>query len=446
MEIEKSFAKYAHYTVKQTLGKGAQGKVKLGLDGDKEVALKFVQFSKEIEKEMQIHRGLNHKNLIKLLNFHVNEEYTKRSGKKEIKSCLVYDYMKDGELYEYLSQTGPFKEETARTFFHQLIDVLSYLHGQGLAHRDLKPENILFKDGQLKVSDLGFATFVGGNQGDGVLASFKGTISYMAPEILVRQKYVGQSVDIFAAGIILYLMMTAQLPFKQANAKDQLYNLICTNRFDQFWAYKEKSGIPRFSNELKTLINSMLAFDPLQRPTLSEIISTSWYQGATISNEIVVKLLNARKLKIQAQQDKENLQKLLDKQKRQAANQNQQLTVGIGNFKRGEEDITIDLTIKRELKRFKQTDVILPFEPNQIFVKLIENMDKFANKINYVDDKKYRLHYWFLQNNEEFEMAIQLVHGPVEFTVGLDFELIKGNGLEFYQKKQQVEDMLLQIE
>lgn len=80
------------------------------------------------------------------------------------------------------------------------------------------------------------------------------------------------------------------------------------------------------------------------------------------------------------------------------------VTVGIGNFKRGEEDITIDLSLKRELKRFKQTDVILPFEPNLIFVKLIENMDKFANKINYVDDKKYRvsltlvyqLHYWFL--------------------------------------------------
>ncbi|CAD8116343.1 unnamed protein product [Paramecium primaurelia] len=446
MEIEKSYAQYAQYTVKQTLGKGAQGKVKLGLDGNKEVALKFVQFSKEIEKEMQIHRGLNHNNLIKLLNFHVNEEYTKRSGKKEIKSCLVYDYMKDGELYEYLSQTGPFKEETARTFFHQLIDVLQYLHGQGLAHRDLKPENILFKDGQLMVSDLGFATFVGGNYGHGVLASFKGTISYMAPEILVRQKYVGQCVDIFAAGIILYLMMTAQLPFKQANAKDQLYNLICTNRFDQFWAYKEKSGIPRFSNEFKILINSMLAFDPLQRPTLSEIISSTWYQGITISNEILIKLLNSRKQKIQSQQNKENLQKMLDKQKIQAADQNQQLTVGIGNFNRGEEDITIDLTLKRELKRFKQTDIILPFEPNFIFAKLIENKNKFANKISFVDNLKYKLHYWFLQNNEEFEMAIQLVQGPIKSTIGIDFQLINGNGLEFYQKKQQIEDMLLQIE
>ncbi|CAD8194558.1 unnamed protein product [Paramecium octaurelia] len=446
MELEKSYAQYAHYIVKQTIGKGGQGKVKLGLDGDKEVALKFVQFSKDIEKEIQIHRGLNHKNLIKLLNFHVNEEYTKRNGQKEIKSCLVYDYMKDGELYEQLSQTGPFKEETARTFFHQLIDVLQYLHGQGLAHRDLKPENILFQDGQLKVSDLGFATFVGGNFGHGVLASFKGTISYMAPEILVRQKYVGQCVDLFAAGVILFLMVTAQLPFKQANIKDQLYNLICTNRFDQFWAYKEKSGIPRFSNELKTLINSMLAFDPLQRPTISEIISTTWYQGTTISNDLVIKLLNARKLKIQSQQNKENLQKMLDKQKLQAADQNQQLTVGIGNFNRGEEDLTIDVTLKRELKRFKQTDVILPFEPILIFVKLIENKDKFANKINFVDNQKFKIHYWYLQNNEEFEMAIQLVQGPTDSTVGIDFQLIKGNGLEFYQKKQQVEDMLLQIE
>lgn len=67
------------------------------------------------------------------------------------------------------------------------------------------------------------------------------------------------------------------------------------------------------------------------------------------------------------------------------------MTVGIGNFNRGEEDITIDVTLKRELKRFKYTDVILPFEPNVIFVKLIENKDKFANKINFIDNQKYKV-------------------------------------------------------
>lgn len=65
------------------------------------------------------------------------------------------------------------------------------MHTHGIAHRDLKPENILFDGSQLMVTDLGFATFMGGRTGDGVLSTFKGTKGYMAPEIMVKQSYNG---------------------------------------------------------------------------------------------------------------------------------------------------------------------------------------------------------------------------------------------------------------
>ena len=73
--------------------------------------------------------------------------------------AIVIELAKNGELFEYVSQGGMFKEEVARKYFHQLIEGLEYLHGQGIAHRDLKPENLLFDENfSLKIADFGNKT------------------------------------------------------------------------------------------------------------------------------------------------------------------------------------------------------------------------------------------------------------------------------------------------
>jgi serine/threonine protein kinase len=81
-----------------------------------------------------------------------------------------------GELFEYVSSTGRFREEVARAYFLQLLEGLNHIHEKGLAHRDLKPENILFSDQFiLKIADFGFATLLEGKDGNGLLKTVLGT-------------------------------------------------------------------------------------------------------------------------------------------------------------------------------------------------------------------------------------------------------------------------------
>ena len=86
---------------------------------------------------------------------------------------------------------------------------MNYVHNKGVTHRDLKPENVLYDDNfNLKIADFGFAAPIEGKDGSGTLKTRLGTESYMAPEIHMKKPYSGSSVDLFASGIILFIMFT----------------------------------------------------------------------------------------------------------------------------------------------------------------------------------------------------------------------------------------------
>ena len=128
----------------------------------------------------------------------------------------------------------------------------------------------------LKVADFGFSSNKTLNK------TRMGTDGYMAPEIYMGHKYSGQAVDLFAAGIVLFIMVTQHPPFTKATPKDQLYKAISANRLDVFWkahSLNEENGIDFISDSLKDLISSMLAFDPVHRPSLAEIKEHEWYNG-----------------------------------------------------------------------------------------------------------------------------------------------------------------------
>jgi len=130
-----------------------------------------------------------------------------------------------------------------------MLHGLDFIHQKGFCHRDLKPENLLLSaNGGLKLADFGFAAPVSGKDGYGNLMTFLGTISYMAPEILFKQLYKGRSVDVFAAGAMLFIMLTGCPPFEIAapqeklikiegvwNKPDPYYKCITANRADLFW-------------------------------------------------------------------------------------------------------------------------------------------------------------------------------------------------------------------
>lgn len=124
------------------------------------------------------------------------------------------EYIEGQDLYEYITEKGPLPEDVTRSIACILIDTLKSIHGAGVIHRDLKPENIMIKikNGKikdLKLIDFGFAIFYDDLNKDTLKA---GTLNYMAPEILEGKKY-GFDIDVFALGVILYFILSGELPF-----------------------------------------------------------------------------------------------------------------------------------------------------------------------------------------------------------------------------------------
>lgn len=135
---------------------------------------------------------------------------------------IVLELAEGGELFDYVANSGAFCYDTARSYFHQLLDGLAFAHSKNIAHRDLKPENLLFdKEFRLKLADWGFAT-LSQKKNTTVL----GTESYMAPEIHLKMPYSAESVDLFASAIVLFIMVVGTPPFTRADTKDPYYNLI----------------------------------------------------------------------------------------------------------------------------------------------------------------------------------------------------------------------------
>lgn len=117
-----------------------------------------------------------------------------------------------------------------------MLDVIEFMHGKGVAHRDLKLENILVDHQMnLKVADFGFATFSQVNK----LKSYRGTMTYMAPEIKYGKVYDGFQIDMFSTAVILFIIVQGTFPFKEAKKDEYYYNLLYTGQIDKYF---EKTG------------------------------------------------------------------------------------------------------------------------------------------------------------------------------------------------------------
>jgi len=158
----------------------------------------------------------------------------------------------------------------ARYFMEQLKDVLVYLNEKKVAHRDLKLENIMVDDNlQLKIADFGFATYKKIDR----LRSFRGTKTYMAPEIKEGKIYDGLKADMFSVGVILFIMVQGIFPFSEARTDEYFYRLLIDGDLETYWL---KTGGENLSAEFKDLITRMLSYDPQMRPTVEELVAHPW--------------------------------------------------------------------------------------------------------------------------------------------------------------------------
>lgn len=286
------------YILGRKLGSGQYSKVREGLKGDERHAVKYMSKALNphlaktcidlIANEVATMSSLAHPHLIKLYQYSDKGVIEKANGKQLPVLYLALELVTGGELFDYIAASGSFSERLARRYYKQLLEALEFMHSKGFVHRDIKAENILLDSTyKLKLADFGFAAPLQGSDGSGALHTAKGTEGYMAPEILAGQPYSGVKTDLFATGVLLFIMIAQHPPFRKASHRDGFYKLFCQHN-DMFWS-KMAAGKPpgTFAPELQELLNSLLSPDPEKRPSIADVKNSKWYNGPTATQEEV---------------------------------------------------------------------------------------------------------------------------------------------------------------
>jgi len=235
------------------VGKGSFGKVVLVkyFNNDKIYAMKILDKG-EIIRRKQIKHTKTERLLLEKLNhpFIAQLQFAFQDTKK---LYLVTEFMQGGELFFHIKRRTGFKEVSAKLYMSQIFLAIDYLHKNGYIYRDLKPENILIdKEGNIKLTDFGLSKVVTNNENNNTTNTLCGTLEYIAPEIFKRQPY-DKSVDWFSFGVVLYEMLTGQLPFN-----------IKSEEFDES-KYKNIKYPEKMSPEAKELIEKLLEIEPKKR-------------------------------------------------------------------------------------------------------------------------------------------------------------------------------------
>jgi len=462
--LKNKYASLGSNILVKTLGSGYNSKVKLGYDPatNQYSAVKIIKHShpslnlKTLKKEIEILAALKHTNIVNLVDFIESADYVKKNGQSYKAVAIIMELVPGGELFEYVADSGRFSEEVARTYFRILIETLEYCHLQGICHRDLKPENLLF-DGSfnLKIADFGFATLLSGKDGTGQLHTILGTESYMAPEIHLRKPYSGPSVDLFACGIILFILLSGTPPFGKADPKsDPHYKLLCAGRQDVFWKAHERNK-PKvegrdtfYSTEFRDLMNAMLALDPAQRPTIEQIKGHAWYNGPVVEEQALKTEFMQRKKMVDAE-----LQRQREAKKKQKAAKAQTHNAagafgGIKPFRSLETEMEgainkeleakVNFEAKRELQDYQPeagfkayTEVFTVLSADAVFKLLCSLAQTACTDFNVASDM-YKIKGKVVRDDGSCSLNIVLTKVD-ETTTCVEFHKKSGNVMVFYK-------------
>ncbi|KAI6688396.1 hypothetical protein NL676_025224 [Syzygium grande] len=182
---------------------------------------------------------------------------------------LVMELCSGGELLDRIIAKGAYSEQEAARIGRQVVNVVHVCHFMGVMHRDLKPENFLLvskhEDAPLKITDFGLSVFIEPGK---VYKDFVGTAYYVAPEVLNRN--YGKEIDVWSAGVILYILLCGSPPFWAEN-DNGIFKAILEDDLDL-----ESPPWPSISSSAKDLITKMLMRDPKKRITAAEALGHPW--------------------------------------------------------------------------------------------------------------------------------------------------------------------------
>ncbi|XP_039184701.1 testis-specific serine/threonine-protein kinase 3 isoform X2 [Crotalus tigris] len=253
------------YQMGKTIGEGTYSKVKEAFSKkhQRKVAVKIIDklggpeefIERFLPRELQIVKRLDHKNIIR-----VYEMLESTDGK----IYLVMELAENGDVFDCVLQGGPLPESRAKALFRQLVEAIRYCHSCGVAHRDLKCENALLQGLNLKLTDFGFAKLLPKNRKE-LSQTFCGSTAYAAPEVLQGVPHDSRKGDVWSMGVVLYVMLCANLPFDDTD----IPKMLC---------HQQKGvSIPGhlgISEECQDLLKSLLEPDMILRPSIEE--DSSW--------------------------------------------------------------------------------------------------------------------------------------------------------------------------
>ncbi|XP_045104298.1 calcium/calmodulin-dependent protein kinase type II delta chain-like isoform X32 [Portunus trituberculatus] len=271
-----------NYELKEELGKGAFSVVRRCVQKTTglEFAAKIINTKKlsardfqKLEREARICRKLQHPNIADTSGYNVTELIVRLhdSIQEESFHYLVFDLVTGGELFEDIVAREFYSEADASHCIQQILESVNHCHHNNIVHRDLKPENLLLaskaKGAAVKLADFGLAIEVQGDQQ--AWFGFAGTPGYLSPEVLKKEPY-GKPVDIWACGVILYILLVGYPPFWDED-QHRLYAQIKAGAYD--YPSPEWDTV---TPEAKNLINSMLTVNPAKRITAAEALKHPW--------------------------------------------------------------------------------------------------------------------------------------------------------------------------
>ncbi|XP_035997834.1 calcium/calmodulin-dependent protein kinase type II subunit gamma isoform X5 [Fundulus heteroclitus] len=263
------------YQLYEELGKGAFSVVRrcVKKSSGQEYAAKIINTKKlsprgtvsqdhqKLEREARICRLLKHPNIVRLHDSISEEGF----------HYLVFDLVTGGELFEDIVAREYYSESDASHCISQILESVNHIHQHDIVHRDLKPENLLLaskmKGAAVKLADFGLAIEVQGDQQ--AWFGFAGTPGYLSPEVLRKDPY-GKPVDIWACGVILYILLVGYPPFWDED-QHKLYQQIKAGAYD-FPSPEWDTVTP----EAKNLINQMLTINPAKRITAEQALKHPW--------------------------------------------------------------------------------------------------------------------------------------------------------------------------
>lgn len=279
---KKEFKIIGKYMMGEVIGEGMQGKVREALHSEtlRRVAIKIVHLrqlrkvrnaEENMEREMAIHKKLKHRNVVELFEHFVIEQKEKR--------YVVLELITGGTVQDIVDSLPEKRLGVclARFFIRQLLEGLDYCHGKGVVHRDIKPSNLMITpDGVLKICDFGVAEELRTYEEGDLCTKSRGSPAFLPPEVASgsHKEFSGFKVDVWATGISLFLLSTADVPFQGTSLINLFENI--DRGFENYERVHQAPEVLKRQPRLLELIRGLLAHEQADRLSVREALEHAW--------------------------------------------------------------------------------------------------------------------------------------------------------------------------